>query len=87
MNSDLSPDDMQEIVHAHVTRLMEHFDAVQVLVSVCTDKGTESVFLGEGNWFARQGMAHDFITKDKATIEANELSKVLPRQGNADGEG
>ena len=81
MNSDLTPGQMQEVVHRHVTLLMEHFDAVQVLVSVCTDQGTESVFLGEGNWFARQGMAHDFITKDKATIEANELSKVLPKQG------
>lgn len=81
MNSDLSPDDMQGVVQGHVTRLMEHFDSVQVLVSVCTDRGTESVFLGGGNWFARQGMAHDFITKDRAHTEASELSKVLPRQG------
>ncbi len=78
MVSDLTPEQMQEAVQRHVTALMEHFDSVQILVSVCTEEGTEFVKLGAGNWFARQGMAHDFITCDRAHTEAREIAKVLP---------
>lgn len=78
MESDLSPEQMQDLARNHVLALMEHFDSVQILVSVSTPIGTQNVYMGAGNWFARQGMAHDFIAKDKAYTEANELSKVLP---------
>ena len=61
----------------HVTALMERFDSVQILASNSTDIGTENVFLGAGNWFARQGMAHDFINKDRAQTEAHELAGVI----------
>lgn len=77
MTSDLSPEQMQAVVQQHVTALMEHFEAVQVLVSISTPNGTEFVKLGAGNWFARQGMAHDFIDCDRAQTEARELSRAI----------
>lgn len=80
MISDLTPKQMQEVVQRHISGLMEHFEAVQVMVSICTPEGTEYVSMGGGNWYARQGMAHDFITKDRAHIEANEIAKHLPTQ-------
>lgn len=77
MNTGLTPEQQKAIVIKHVTALGEFFDSVQVLVSNSTDIGTESVYLGAGNWYARQGMAHDFIHKDQAQTEAHELSAVI----------
>jgi hypothetical protein len=77
MQSDLTTEEMQKIVQHHVTALMEHFDSVQIFGSVVTDRGTEFIKLGGGNWFARQGMAHDFITCDRAQTEAREISRAI----------
>lgn len=77
MNTGLSADEQLAIVRQHILALSEFFDTVQILVSNTTDAGTEHVFLGSGNWFARQGMAHDFINKDRAQTEAHELAGVI----------
>ena len=61
----------------HVNALLEHFDSVQILVSNTIPEGTSNVFMGGGNWFARQGMAHEFIRKDKAQTEAREISRAI----------
>lgn len=45
----------------------------------------ERLFNGSGNWYARQGMAHDFIKCDAAQINAFELGKVMPKPDD-DGE-
>lgn len=60
----------------HVSALMEHYDSVQIMVTRSDHTGTEDFMRGGGNWYARQGMAHDFITRDKARTEAHELSKI-----------
>jgi len=78
METDLTPEQMEDVVRNHVLALMEHFESVQVLASVSSSIGTQNVFLGAGNWFARQGMAHHFITQEKARTEAHEISKALP---------
>lgn len=76
---DHSPADLQKIVQNHLNALMEHFECVQVLVSFPADNGgTGRFFMGAGNWYARQGMAHEFIQMDKAQTEAAEIAKVLP---------
>lgn len=77
MNTGLSTNEQLAIVRQHVTALSEFFDSVQVLVSNSTDAGTENIFLGAGNWFARQGMAHDFINKDRAHTEAHEIASAI----------
>lgn len=77
MNTELSAQEQLAVVRTHVTALSEFFDSVQIFVSNSTDNGTENVFLGTGNWFARQGMAHDFINKDRAQTEAHELAGVM----------
>lgn len=61
MTTNLTPQQMEAVVRHHVTALSEYFDAVQILVSVDQPDGTGNIFLGTGNWFARQGMAHEFI--------------------------
>lgn len=75
--NELSPKEQIAIVRQHVQALREHFDCVQILVSHVTDRGTEDIFDGNGNWYARQGMAREFLNRDQAVTDAHELSKTL----------
>lgn len=74
-------------IEKHVLALMEHFDAVQILVSSTAPcGGTESVFQGAGNWFARQGMAHDFIQRDQSETSASKIADKISPPPPDDGE-
>lgn len=64
-------------VRAAVERLGEHFEAVQVLVSWNNASESFNIYNGCGNWFARQGMAHDFINKDVAQEQAMQIGDQL----------
>jgi len=72
----MKPKEAISLLDFHVSALMEHFDSVQIMASRSAHEGTEDVMRGGGNWYARQGMAHDFITRDKARTEAHELSQI-----------
>lgn len=62
-----------------VNLLMEHFEAVQILATFPdTDGGTARLFRGRGNWYARMGMAHEFIDMDRAQNRGMEIAKHLP---------
>lgn len=73
-----------EIIDRAVNDLLEHFDAVQILVSWPNEKGngTNYCYRGGGNIFARQGMAHDFIARDAAEITADEIGRVVQPQSD-----
>lgn len=79
--SDLTPEQLEKVVQQHVDALSEFFDAVQVLCSHTMKEGTGSVFTGSGNWFARQGMAHQFIKSDDAETLAHKMPKPPPDDG------
>lgn len=66
---------LDKLVDEYAAKLGEHFDAVQILGSVATEEGTRRLFKGSGNWYARQGMAHEFIKID----EAQELARQIKR--------
>jgi|JI10StandDraft_1071094.scaffolds.fasta_scaffold01661_12 hypothetical protein len=83
MISDLQPKDQEKLVQRHIDALMEHFDAVQIMATSADLDGTSNVFMGGGNWFARQGMAHDFIRQDKARTDAREISKAIDPPNDA----
>ncbi len=72
-------DDVIPILDAKLAELMEHFESVQIMVSWPDEKsrGTRSAYRGQGNWFARQGMAHDFIAMDQAETAAREVGRVI----------
>lgn len=62
------------IVDQAIHLLREHFDDVQVLVTWTAEDGhTKDLFCGSGNWYARQGMAHEFLECDKAEVQSNTL--------------
>lgn len=67
---------MQEIQKEVLTRVMkdlgEHFDSVQLSVSVVEQGDTHIFHIGSGNWYARQGMCNDFINQELANAIAYE---------------
>lgn len=60
--------EVTQLIDSKVDQLMDHFDSVQILVSWPADNGTRSCYRGAGNWFARTGMARDFLERDEAEI-------------------
>jgi hypothetical protein len=70
----MTPEEAKKIVDAHASQLSEHFEAVQILCSYPLECGTQPSFSGRGNWFARQGMAHDFISSENAEQIAMKLT-------------
>jgi hypothetical protein len=77
-----------KLVDHHAALLAEHYDCVQILCSthLGRDEGTESVYSGLGNWFARQGMARDFQVKAEAETHASHIgAKINPPDDGADG--
>jgi len=59
--------------------ISEYFDAVQILGTFVDDDGdTVRVTRGFGNWYARQGVAREFLDMDAAQTTAYEIAKVLP---------
>lgn len=68
----------EKLLEGFVAKLSEHFDAVQILASFPKNGGTAFTKRGAGNWFARQGMAHEFIQENQAFNNAAELKSFLP---------
>lgn len=59
--------------------LREHFEAIQIM-STWTEGGLcYSSYYGAGNWYARTGLAHQFLEKDKAQTFGKEVSRQLPQ--------
>lgn len=73
----MSPEELGEMVDKMALQLGEHFDAVQIMATLCDKDGTRSYYRGAGNWFARQGLAHEFITSEIAESTAKSIAKEL----------
>ncbi len=70
----MTNEEAQAIIDDALVKLGEHFDCVQVLVTWPTEeRATAALFRGVGNWYARTGMAREFIERD----EADTLTRVL----------
>jgi len=73
----MSNEDAEKMLDAMLARIGEHFDHVQILTT-WNDRGiTKNLYRGSGNWFARQGMAHDFIHQDIAQDAATQIANAL----------
>ncbi len=52
---------------------------IEILATWTEEGKTKSVATGYGNWYARQGMAHEFITDSIALENAKQLaSRINP---------
>lgn len=67
----------QEIVDRAVNQLGEHFSSVQIMVSFNEEGLTKCIKRGSGDWYARQGMAHEFINADIAQENAAQLAEKI----------
>lgn len=72
-----------DIVDSAVNKLAEHFDVVLVMVSSSEGGDTFKICRGRGNWYARSGMAHDFLDKVKDEEAAIEIAKQLRAGGES----
>jgi len=74
----MDADQLQAMLQRHADELAEHFDSVQILAEH-TERGlTTAHKAGCGSWYARQGMAHEFIEQDKAQEHAAAVARVFP---------
>lgn len=88
MPTKLTQDEAFEMIDRAAAALAEHFEAVEILASVRLDgdnAGTRSVYGGRGNWFARQGMAHDFISREQANEVSDQIAKKINPDEGEDG--
>lgn len=61
-------------------RLGEHFDSFQIMATTTENEGTRSWFRGSGNWFARQGLAHEFIGREQAELTGQGVAIQLRKE-------
>ena len=71
-------DRLAAICEEFAAKLGEHFDAVQILASWNDGGLSYCIKRGSGNWYARQGMAHEFINADMAQEQARQIAEAMP---------
>lgn len=75
----MTDNELRDLVDSAVTKLSEHFDAVQIHVSWSADQtaNTRFMYRGSGNVFARQGMAADYLESGRQWDSANILVEKM----------
>lgn len=67
----------ERICEEFAAKLGEHFDHVQIMATWTEEGGTMGTYRGAGNWYARQGMAHEFINQDIAQDTAAAIARRI----------
>ena len=70
-------EELSKIVEKAVSDLGEHFDAVEILASNVDGEGSDCIKRGSGNFYARLGMAQEFIDEDRAQVWAKVFDERL----------
>lgn len=80
----MSRDQFDDFLRDQAARILEHCDAVQIMASFNEDGETHALYRGNGNWYARQGMAHEFINQDVAQENAKQIAERVnpPDEGD-----
>lgn len=74
----MTPEQDGELIRSTVSKLSEHWECVEVLVSrLKPNGGTESRYLGSGNYYARKEMCRDFVEIDKDDALAKAISREI----------
>jgi hypothetical protein len=74
----MKAEDAEKMLERIAAQLGEHFEAVQILVSWNEEGMSMCSKRGAGNWYARIGMAREFLVCDQAQTNANEIKQILP---------
>lgn len=76
MNDPIQDRRVEAVANALQT-LGEYFEAVQIMCCFTEENATKMRSAGSGNWFARQGMAREFLQAQQDQALAAELSEAL----------
>lgn len=60
-----------------LAKLGEFYDHIQILATNEEEGKTGRCFSGSGNWFARLGMAHEFINEDMVNENAKKIGQAI----------
>lgn len=72
-----------ERIRVAASNIKEHCDAVHILASVVDDEGRTTIYShGNGNHYARQGMAREFVEKDQARTYWDEKPTEPPDESD-----
>ena len=78
MTTEQTKEELERIL-VQATELMP--DAhIQILASWNEEGLSKAIYTGVGNWYARQGLAHEFINQDMAQVNAVQLAEQLHEQ-------
>lgn len=82
----MNGEQVNKLLDDYAAKLGEHFGAVQIMVTWDEGGVTHAAKRGCGNWYARQGMAHEFINCDMAVENAHQLAAIIHRPDSNDGD-
>lgn len=80
----MTDEELGKIVDDAAFKLGEHFDAVQILASNSDSEGTYGKMRGVGNFYARLGMAREFIDKDTNEMLGSKIADALNEDSDED---
>jgi alcohol dehydrogenase YqhD (iron-dependent ADH family) len=71
----MTNEEADQRMKAAVDALREHFDAVQIVASYQEEGITHAKHKGVGNWYARQGLAREFVYSDVNRDLVDQIAK------------
>jgi hypothetical protein len=74
--TNMSDPTRKKAIDAAMNVLTEHFDTVQILTTYQEDGNTFRCFKGAGNLYARIGMVHEFLLRERLLTEKEERDKL-----------
>lgn len=74
----MNRDQIENLLERQAEDLCEHCDAVQILASIRNEDGsTTAISVGSGNWYARIGMAHGMVDRDRARDIGHQVAESI----------
>lgn len=73
----MTKEEIDAICMPFMEKLGEHCDSIQLLATWTEEGNTHRYKFGTGNWYARRGLAMEFIEQDQAQTAAKEISDAL----------
>lgn len=76
----MSPEEQLKMLDRHLAELGEHFDAVEILATDTDGEGTSTLIRGIGNYWARIGLAHEFINRQERDDSAVKIAEEIRKE-------
>lgn len=76
----MTPSEVHIKCHEAVKLISEYAENVQIMVTWNQEGLTHRYFTGAGNWYSRQGLAHEFINQDIAQTNAKEIADSISQK-------